>query len=79
MVRHADPARPTEAFGIYALAGKATAVIGPFLIGVTVVATENARLGAVPLIFLFAIGLVLLIWVDPEGDQTPAADGEVAA
>lgn len=79
MVRHADPARPTEAFGIYALAGKATAFIGPFLIGVTVVATENARLGAVPLIFLFAIGLVLLIWVDPEGDQTPAADGEVAA
>ena len=43
------------------------------------VATENARLGAVPLIFLFAIGLVLLIWVDPEGDQTPAGDGEVAA
>ncbi len=73
MVRHADPARPTEAFGIYALAGKATAFIGPFLIGAVVLATENARLGAVPLIGLFILGLILLIWVDPEGDQTPAA------
>jgi UMF1 family MFS transporter len=72
MVRHANPARPTEAFGIYALAGKATAFIGPFLIGAVVLATENARLGAVPLIALFILGLILLFWVDAEGDQPQA-------
>jgi hypothetical protein len=29
MCRHAPPARPTEAFGLYALSGKATAFLGP--------------------------------------------------
>jgi UMF1 family MFS transporter len=35
MCRHAPPARPTEAFGLYALSGKATAFLGPALIGLT--------------------------------------------
>jgi MFS transporter, UMF1 family len=34
MVRQADPARMTEAFGLYALAGKATSFIAPLSIGV---------------------------------------------
>jgi UMF1 family MFS transporter len=68
MCRHAPPARPTEAFGLYALSGKATAFVGPALIGVTTWATESARLGMAPLIGLFALGLVLLIWVGAEGD-----------
>jgi UMF1 family MFS transporter len=68
MCRHAPPARPTEAFGLYALSGKATAFIGPATIGLTTWLTEDARLGMVPLIGLFAIGLVLLIWVRAEGE-----------
>ena len=70
MVRHAPPARPTEAFGLYALSGKATAFIGPALIGVTTWVTESARLGMAPLIGLFVVGLALLIWVRPEGERT---------
>ena len=33
MVRHTNPDRPTEAFGLFALAGKATAFLAPLLIG----------------------------------------------
>jgi UMF1 family MFS transporter len=60
MCRHAPPARPTEAFGLYALSGKATAFLGPALIGLTTLLTESARLGMLPLIGLFAAGLILL-------------------
>jgi len=70
MCRHAPPARPTEAFGLYALSGKATAFMGPALIGLTTWFTESARLGMLPLIGMFSIGLLLLIWVRAEGETT---------
>jgi UMF1 family MFS transporter len=69
MVRHADPERPTEAFGLYALSGKATAFLAPMLIGTVTYMTSSARLGLSPVIFLFIIALILLRWVKPEGDQ----------
>lgn len=69
MVRHADPNRPTEAFGLFALSGKATAFLAPFLIGTVTRLTENNRLGISPVIFLFIASLVLLIWVKREGDR----------
>jgi UMF1 family MFS transporter len=70
MVRHSDPEAPTEYFGLYGLSGRATAFIAPSLIGAVTAATGSARLGISPVIGLFAIGLVLLIWVKAEGDQT---------
>jgi UMF1 family MFS transporter len=42
MVRHADPEKATEAFGLYALAGKATAFIAPLSIGLATWATGSA-------------------------------------
>jgi len=71
MVRHAEADKPTEAFGLYALSGKATAFLGPALIGLTTAALGDARLGMVPLIVLFGIGLILLIWVHPKGVPGP--------
>lgn len=68
MCRHASAGRPTEAFGLYALSGKATAFLGPALIGVTTWVTESARLGMIPLIGLFVLGLILIIWVRAEGE-----------
>ncbi len=41
MVRQANPARMTEAFGLYALSGKATSFLAPLLIGVTTYATGS--------------------------------------
>jgi UMF1 family MFS transporter len=70
MVRHTTPARATEAFGLYALSGKATAFLAPGLVALASDMSGNARIGITPLIGLFLIGLVLLLWVKPQGDQT---------
>ncbi|MCG6903541.1 MAG: MFS transporter [Rhodobacter sp.] len=69
MVRHANPDRPTEAFGLYALSGKATAFMAPALIGLTTYLTGNARLGLSPAIGLFILALFLLRWVNPDGNR----------
>lgn len=68
MVRQAIPGRMTEAFGLYALAGKATSFIAPLSIGIVTAVTGSQPWGITPLILLFLIGLVLLIWVKPNGD-----------
>ena len=69
MVRQADPARMTEAFGLYALAGKATSFIAPLSIGFVTWATGSQQWGVTPLILLFLLGLILLAWVKPDGDR----------
>ena len=69
MVRHTNPDRPTEAFGLFALSGKATAFIAPMLIGVFTAITGNVQLGFLPVIFLFLLGLVMLSWVNKDGDR----------
>ncbi|MBY6003322.1 MFS transporter [Salipiger bermudensis] len=69
MCRQANPARMTEAFGLYALAGKATSFLAPLLIGVATTVSDSQRIGVSPIIGLFVIGLVLLRWVQPDGDR----------
>ena len=69
MVRHTHPDRPTEAFGLFALSGKATAFMAPALITVFTYFTNSPQLGFLPVIFLFLFGLILLWWVNPEGDR----------
>ncbi|MEM8537792.1 MAG: MFS transporter, partial [Pseudomonadota bacterium] len=69
MVRHTDPERPTEAFGLFALSGKATAFLAPMLIGIFTAITGNVQLGFLPVIVLFLLGLVMLRWVNKDGDR----------
>ena len=69
MVRHAHPERPAEAFGLFALTGRATAFLAPMLIGLFTWWTGSVQLGFVPVIGLFLIGLLLLRFVDPNGDR----------
>ena len=69
MVRHTHPDRPAEAFGLFALTGKATAFLAPALITVFTLATGNNHLGFLPVIFLFLVGLFLLRWVNKDGDR----------
>lgn len=71
MTRHAEEGRETESFGLYGFSGRATSFIAPGLIGIVTAATGSARLGVSPLIGLFALGLVLLIWVKPNGEPGP--------
>ncbi len=68
MLRHTTPDLAAEAFGLFALSGKVASFISPFLIAVATDLTGSARLGISPVILLFAIGLVLLIWVKPKGE-----------
>ncbi|ATX67564.1 MFS transporter [Roseinatronobacter bogoriensis] len=68
MVRQANPDRMTEGFGLYALSGKVVSFIAPALIALTTTLTGSQRLGVTPLIVLFVIGLILLLWVKAEGE-----------
>ena len=69
MVRHTHPDRPAEAFGLFALTGKATAFLAPASISLFTFLTGNVQLGFLPVIFLFLIGLFLLRWVNKDGDR----------
>ncbi|MFN3292428.1 MAG: MFS transporter [Gemmobacter sp.] len=68
MVRQSDPDKMTESFGLYALSGKAMSWMAPLSIGITTQATGSQQLGIVPLIVLFLIGLLLLVFVKPDGE-----------
>ncbi|MBL4813459.1 MAG: MFS transporter [Rhodobacteraceae bacterium] len=70
MVRHAHPDRPAEAFGLFALSGKATAFLAPAGIFIFTMMTGSAQLGFLPVIFLFLIGLYLLRYVNKDGEPT---------
>lgn len=68
MVRHTTPERATEAFGLYALSGKATAFLAPLLIAMVTDMTGSQRLGISPLIGMFLLALILLGWVKAKGE-----------
>ncbi|MFZ5749598.1 MAG: MFS transporter [Pseudomonadota bacterium] len=69
MVFHTDERDAAGDFGFYGLSGKATAFLAPGLITIATTATGSARLGIAPLVGLFLIGLVLLLWVKPNGER----------
>lgn len=71
MVRHTTPERATEGFGLYALSGKATAFLAPLSIAVVTDMTGNQRVGISPLIGMFLLAMILLLWVKPEGEVAP--------
>ncbi|MEM6462205.1 MAG: MFS transporter [Pseudomonadota bacterium] len=60
LVDQVTPERVTEAFGLYALSGKATTFVGPLLIAVFTGLFESQRVGVTPVIVLFVAGIVLL-------------------
>ena len=71
MVFHTTPDRATEAFGLYALSGKATTYLGTLGIALFTLITGSQRLGiAIPLIVLFILGMVFLAWVKPMGERS---------
>lgn len=73
LVDQVDRDKVTEAFGLFALSGKATTFIGPLAIAFATAffaseafglsAQDAQRLGVTPIIVLFLIGLVLLPFV----------------
>lgn len=55
--------RAAEYFGIYNMMGKAAAIIGPMLMGLVAVMTDNHRYSILSIMFLFVLGMLLLLKV----------------
>lgn len=63
LVDQVDEDEATEAFGLYALTGRATSFIGPLAIAIVTAATASQRIGITPAIVLLALGAIGLFWV----------------
>jgi UMF1 family MFS transporter len=63
MARMAPAQMRAEMFGLYALSGKATAFVGPALVGAVTVAYDSQRVGMATILAFFVVGLVLLLRV----------------
>ena len=67
LVRLAPPDRITQFFGLFALSGKVTSFLGPFLVGVVTAATSSQKAGMAVLIGFFLTGFALLVCVRKPG------------
>jgi UMF1 family MFS transporter len=68
MARLAPPEKSTEMFGLYALSGKATAFIGPALLGWVTLFFDSQRAGMATILVFLIGGLLLLLPVkEPRG------------
>jgi MFS transporter, UMF1 family len=63
IARLAPEAMRTEMFGLYALTGKATAFLGPMLLGWATLAFHSQRAGMATVLAFFVVGLALLLKV----------------
>ncbi|MEX3011850.1 MFS transporter [Hoeflea sp. TYP-13] len=63
LVDQVPPEKVTEAFGLYALSGKATTFIGPLLVAQATGLFDSQRVGVTPIIALLLFGIVLLPFV----------------
>ena len=55
-----------EMFGIYALSGKITSFVGPFLVGTTTLIFSSQRIGLATILIFLVLGLFILQYVDEE-------------
>jgi len=66
MARISPPSHMTELFGFYALSGKATAFIGPWLVGLFTVGFQSQRAGMSTLLIFLVAGSLVLWFVKPQ-------------
>ena len=60
LARVAPPELRAEMFGLFAFSGKATAFVGPALLGWVAAAAHSQRAGMATVLAFFVVGLVLL-------------------
>jgi len=63
LVDQVDKDETTEAFGLYALTGRATSFIAPFAIAYVTIASQSQRIGITPIIALLVLGAFGLMFV----------------
>jgi UMF1 family MFS transporter len=66
MARIAPEALLNEMFGLYALSGKATAFLGPLLVGWLTLLSGSQRIGMATIIVFFIVGFLLMLTVPPD-------------
>jgi UMF1 family MFS transporter len=59
-------------FGLYAMTGRITAYIGPFLLGTVTWWTGSQRLGVATILVFFVVGMLLLLPVREPAQPAPA-------
>jgi UMF1 family MFS transporter len=59
--RLVPPGKSSEFFGFYNMMGKASAILGPVLVGATAALTGDSRLSILSIVVLFVAGGVLLV------------------
>lgn len=78
LARAAPPKLRTQAFGLYAFSGKATAFAGPLLVFAVTGWTGSQRIGMVPIFVFLAVGLVVLLTVPRASEaveEEPSEEG----
>ncbi len=73
MARLAPPEMRAEMFGFYALSGKATAFVGPALLGWVTVMADSQRAGMATVLAFFVVGFVILWPLKEPARATPGA------
>jgi UMF1 family MFS transporter len=69
MGRLAPPGRATEMFGLFAMTGKVTSFVGPFLFGTATALFASQRAGMAVILVMFLLGALLLLPVsEPRRD-----------
>jgi UMF1 family MFS transporter len=63
MARIAPKEMVTELFGLYALSGKATAFMNPWIIGTLTAAFNSQRIGMSTIFLFLFVGSVMMLWV----------------
>ena len=69
MARSVTAAESGRYFGIYALAGRATSFLAPFMVATITAVSDSARLGMAVIILFLAIGMAILIKTPYPADQ----------
>lgn len=62
MARLAPAEVRTEMFGLFAFSGRATAYIGPFVLGLLTGIFDSQRIGMSTIVVFLGIGLLILLW-----------------
>ena len=70
MARMAPEHLRAEMFGLYAFSGKATAFLGPALLGTVTAAFASQRAGMATILAFFIVGGLLMLWVrEPKSER----------
>lgn len=77
LMAHLAPAHMrTKMFGLYALSGKATAFVGPALVGWVTLWFDSQRAGMATILAFFLVGLLLLLKVEPPPRISAGSGGD---